>query len=496
MYLPKVAKADIWIYWAGFGFQSAIVGYFYLHLDAAILRLMPDDAFYYLKIAENISRGLGSVFSPNELTNGYHPLWMLILVATHWLLHPTPAQFILAILMIAVGLNVLAAWLLVQWLDTLGFSRLQCDLGAVGYLFLPWFVCLTLTGLETPLYYACLFAFFLTVQRLRQADSFKRQQSLSLGVTAGLVMLARTDAVLFTLLAFGLLLFRKKAALKLILSAGVGATTLLLPWLVWSWVNFGTIEQSSSVAIASLHHSYVPSLWSSAYWNFALQNFLSVLYWAVCAPLLTHTAYTIKLPGWPLWLTSGVALLTVLVGYRSLVMRDLKVPVLLWLPALVLLFFYCAIRLFVQVWHLAPLFILLLVVLINFSPRHPIKPWTLTAGMLLLCAITVYSLQNAYFRPQEWHQRVDYFQTYWPDGATQPLTVCITDSGIPAYFSKHTVVNLDGVVNNRVLQFIRAGRFSDYVVLKQCDRVIMDAQRLTFYDRNMPAGARPYTPTR
>ena len=39
-----------------------------------------DDAYYYFKVAQNISEGHGSTFDGIHPTNGYHPLWMLICV--------------------------------------------------------------------------------------------------------------------------------------------------------------------------------------------------------------------------------------------------------------------------------------------------------------------------------------------------------------------------------------------------------------------------------
>jgi hypothetical protein len=39
-----------------------------------------DDAYYYFKVAQNISEGHGSTFDGVNRTNGYHPLWMLICI--------------------------------------------------------------------------------------------------------------------------------------------------------------------------------------------------------------------------------------------------------------------------------------------------------------------------------------------------------------------------------------------------------------------------------
>jgi|NGEPerStandDraft_6_1074524.scaffolds.fasta_scaffold29501_3 hypothetical protein len=45
-----------------------------------LVSLYVDDAFYYFRVAHNIASGAGSTFDGIDLTNGYHPLWQLLLV--------------------------------------------------------------------------------------------------------------------------------------------------------------------------------------------------------------------------------------------------------------------------------------------------------------------------------------------------------------------------------------------------------------------------------
>jgi len=45
-----------------------------------LVKLVPDDGFYYLEIARRIGLGQGSTFDGLHETNGYHPLWLLLLV--------------------------------------------------------------------------------------------------------------------------------------------------------------------------------------------------------------------------------------------------------------------------------------------------------------------------------------------------------------------------------------------------------------------------------
>ena len=52
-----------------------------------LVTIVPDDAFYYFQIARNILDGKGSTFDGIYPTNGYHPLWMLVLLPIAALIH-------------------------------------------------------------------------------------------------------------------------------------------------------------------------------------------------------------------------------------------------------------------------------------------------------------------------------------------------------------------------------------------------------------------------
>ena len=48
-----------------------------------LARLFQDDALFYLTIARHFAEGAGSTFDGLHRTNGYHPLWMLVLSVVH-----------------------------------------------------------------------------------------------------------------------------------------------------------------------------------------------------------------------------------------------------------------------------------------------------------------------------------------------------------------------------------------------------------------------------
>ena len=53
-----------------------------------------DDAFYYFQIAYNLSQGKFSTFDGGiTQTNGYHPVWMLLITPFYWLFDKEAALF-------------------------------------------------------------------------------------------------------------------------------------------------------------------------------------------------------------------------------------------------------------------------------------------------------------------------------------------------------------------------------------------------------------------
>ena len=71
-----------------------------------------DDAYYYFKVAQNISEGRGSTFDGINATNGYHPLWMLICVPIFALARFDLILPLRILLLVMSGLSVATAILL------------------------------------------------------------------------------------------------------------------------------------------------------------------------------------------------------------------------------------------------------------------------------------------------------------------------------------------------------------------------------------------------
>ena len=468
----------------GAGFQVSGVLYVVAHFDRLVPRLMPDDAFYYLKIAENISRGFGSAFSVGDPTNGYHPLWMVVLLLIHLLARPTLGGFVLLVLLVSVALNVIAAALFARWLRLLGLSPTQQRFGIVLYLFNPWLVNLTLTGLETPLFLCCLFAFLLAHHGVVAEGGMTWRSAVLFGTTAGLLMLARTDSIFFTIPAFVAAAFVQRRRVREI-SAAVGISVLIVaPWLAWNLRRFGTIVQSSAGAMSGLAHYDLPPAATIEYWSEAAKLARNLLMWMAVAPLWPHPQHVVE---WFRGVTLLMAGAGVAIGFalwHKSVRGRLAVPFILYGPALGLLFFYVAVRGFIQVWHVSTLAVLAIVITVNYVPQS-LRTRSAVITALCLSPLCGYTITNGYFLPQAivigsirrlQQHRID---------APPSFTSCATDAGLLGYFSTHTVVNVDGVVNNRAADSILAGRLSEYMAARGCDEVLMDPDRSRYYDRNV-----------
>src|ERR1044071_8162032 len=98
---------DLWIA-LGLGLYSLGIAFWLL---ANGVHLTHEDGFYYFKIAQNAAHGLGSSFDGVNLTNGYHPLWLLCLIPVLWLTCTLETALLIGTIMQAI-LMALGAGLL------------------------------------------------------------------------------------------------------------------------------------------------------------------------------------------------------------------------------------------------------------------------------------------------------------------------------------------------------------------------------------------------
>ena len=100
----KLRDLPDWAIAAGFASIVVVAG---VVLVANGVSLTHEDGFYYFKIAQQVAGGHGSTFDGQNPTNGYHPLWLLLLVPLFWLAPSAPAALTAGVL-VQVGLSAVA----------------------------------------------------------------------------------------------------------------------------------------------------------------------------------------------------------------------------------------------------------------------------------------------------------------------------------------------------------------------------------------------------
>ena len=157
-----------------------------------------DDAYYYFKVAQNISEGRGSTFDGINSTNGYHPLWMLICIPIFALARIDLILPLRVLLLVMSGLSIATAILLYRLVSKIFVPAI----GAVAALFWVFnhdvLVILYQNGLESGI--AAFFVVLLVYKLYDLEISWRRnevskRQIAVLAVIAVLAMFSRLDLV-------------------------------------------------------------------------------------------------------------------------------------------------------------------------------------------------------------------------------------------------------------------------------------------------------------
>lgn len=368
------------------------------------MEFLPDDAWYYFEIAERAASGQGLTFDGINVTNGFHPLWMLLLVMlarTGLPLESVALSIQIGLLLAGVGLStrlttrplsVLIAWLLVLS----SFDGLKCFIN----------------GMESTL------AFSLVVGVMVLA-SRRNSDSRLLGVLAGLAVTSRWTNVLILVPTLGMLLHERprRELLVLVFSASLPISSVL----VWLWISTGHLIPVSAAIKTGATAS--PGLG-------ALVG-IGVVALAVWTWRLRFDASETRVR----WgLATGVS--AIVLG--DVALRGVVVPEIwtLW-PHVLLLVLVAA-----TLDHWKALVLVVLQIVIDFvSWRHRLEPESTTA-------------YEAATRSGE-----------WLEGNSPPSSIAAGwDVGFIAGHTTRAVVNLDGLVNSweykeRVLDRHRVGDY-------------------------------------
>jgi hypothetical protein len=201
-----------------------------------LTRLVQDDAFYYLEIARRIGLGQGATFDGVNPTNGYHPLWLALLLPLAPLFEADREAGVRVV--VAIGVLLLGAALVLLHAAARRIAPRTAALAPLWGVAALTFS--SLVGMESPLA-ACLLAGLLLLAT--RAPTTLRA-GLALGVVAGLLVLARLDSAVYVAaldLVWAVRLLRDRDARggRAWAACVVAQAALVLPYLAWNLATTG-----------------------------------------------------------------------------------------------------------------------------------------------------------------------------------------------------------------------------------------------------------------
>ncbi|MGE5377914.1 MAG: hypothetical protein ACM3XO_22870 [Bacteroidota bacterium] len=170
-----------------------------------------DDAYYYFKVAQNISEGHGSTFDGINKTNGYHPLWMLICVPIFALARFDLILPLRVLLLVMSGLSVATGILLYRLVGRVFAPAI----GAIAAIFWVFSVDILTRfykqGLETGIaaFLIVLFVYKLfDLERSWRTRAVAKKDLILVGAIGALVIFSRLDLIFFIAFAGIWVVFR------------------------------------------------------------------------------------------------------------------------------------------------------------------------------------------------------------------------------------------------------------------------------------------------
>lgn len=265
-----------------------------------------DDAYYYFKVAQNISEGYGSTFDGINLTNGYHPLWMLICIPI-FALARFDVILPLRVLLVVIALIQATTAVLLYRLIKKYLSHAVAILAATFWSF-NFYIHQTVyqMGLETPI--AALAIVYL-IYKLSQFEEAWRAEKINLkqiawlGFLSAIVMFSRLDLIFLAVIIGIWILFRGTPIRYLlpldILIIFISMTSSVILRVGFSPYNTtyasSAIEATVIAVIVKTLSLYFFGAYQHPRANSILKNLLNIFYASVISSAITAGMYLLLL---------------------------------------------------------------------------------------------------------------------------------------------------------------------------------------------------------
>ncbi len=468
----------------------------WLDIELLFQKCLVDDAFFYFGIAKNIAAGKGATFDGSIMTNGFHPIYALLLVPIFWLSPGNPGIPVHVALTILSVFNVLTGYIISLTVRKIA-GQVAGLFGAFLWLFNPFVILIALSGVEVGVA-----AFFISLciyvhLEERKADRVSLPKMVLLGFLTALAVLSRVDAVfIFITIALDLwyLSYQKGKSLFRSLSqpALYCAVTLLalVPWFFWNLYHFGTIRQISGVTLPNIaHNMYLMKHKTYLSLSFLKTELFFMKVWI---------ENIIRFSG-------GIGLFVILFIFFIIsarknlatkisgILEKIKPLHFALLSSIFLVFFYALYFWgWLRPWYYLPV-MLIVTIYIGSIVGHTFESFLHIRAKMAKMTIPVFVLFlicTIYFSYQgmnAWRNGLFPFQKQLYDSAVwlrentpENSEIGAISAGIYGYMTERTI-DLAGVVNEEAYRAMREKRIFAYLQEKQIDYLVDREDMVTFF---------------
>lgn len=420
---------------------------------------IPDDGYYYLQLASNFAHGHPSSVDGVHFTNGYHPLWPISITPFFLLRGLDTFLPIRLILLFSFLLNIITAWFIAKILKQLNSNDWIILLVYAAYLLNPFVHRLELYNEPATLSNLLMTLMFYLAIKFSIDNSISTKQSFYFGLIGGLLLLARTDNLLFYLLALlAVLIWCRPVPWKRLFISVLVSGLVNLPWFIFNLSTFGTFVQVSAIACPYIAYANEPATLGQML-SFTdpqgFQNRIYELHYAFRYSLILHGFIVLIGMSFAAFLTSN-----------KLLKRITLLTLCSILMGIVLLYSHSVITRYLREWHVAcfaPITILLMILLLHiFREVLSKKRW------IIILSVSGYFILAAIGMEQNFSTQYCHWQSETPVLAewvkTMPRGSCaIYDGGLMAYLTDGALLPIDGNVNNEAHKAVTEHRVYDYM---------------------------------
>lgn len=438
-----------------------------------LMKNLPDDAYYYFVLAHNAVR-LDSVSMDGvNVTNGFHPLWWLMVMPIFGWEKLADLQVTLALTLASV-LDLATIWITGQLAASLTRRESLGVLAAGLYAANPIVILQVTNGLETSAGMLALAVFLLVMKRwLTRAPTLRF--SILAGFCGGLLFLARSDSVLFLGLVYLTVLWywRKDPKKRMLpFAAGIITTATVLPWFIWGQLAVGSWMQESGVAVPYASRVRLALEQGTGVGVFLKESASQLLY----PPMWIRGDYS-GLPfivGSILWTATAAGLVWRWRpdGPEKATENNLLLPLLG--SGVLLVLVHAGLRWYPRTWYFIPVSLAFAIAFVVAFKTYLVRsPRTL---FLVSVAFAVYFTVSGFIFWQigyyPWQSEMVNASEWMGENIPADAKVASFNSGIYTYYNDFTVLNLDGVVNHQAYEAVKSRSMFAYLQQSGVDYLV------------------------